>query len=228
MRAKRSGASLARQLPIGVMGQNNSCISRKWSILGLWSHVHRGKNVYFSPPNHFRKEPAQPGPALTISKRSYLCNYQRYSEKKLLEIKVWSYSLNLGIKSSDWSIQSFMIYRRLNDNTILMVFPRYLLIQATFLKSENGIWKLLKNAIEPLNLVLKIFKFQPQKMQKTWFLGVFHMFFAIFQHEKIITCNFDWPHQKVRQKCFKNHYWFSHYSLSFTKITVIICYKFKV
>ena len=109
--------------------------------------------------------------------------------------------------------QSFMEYRWLNDGTILMIFPRYLLIQATFSKSENGIWKLSKNAIEPLNLVLKFFKFQPQKMQKTWFLGVFHMFFAIFQHEKIITCNFDWPHQKVRQKCFKNHYWFSHYSL---------------
>ena len=57
-----------------------------------------------------------------------------------------------------------------------MVFDQYLLIQATFLKSENGIWKLLKNAIDDLNLVLEIFKFQPQKMKKTWFLGVFHMF----------------------------------------------------
>ena len=61
-----------------------------------------------------------------------------------------------------------------------MVFDQYLLIQATFLKSENGIWKLLKNAIDHLNSVLKIFKFKPQKMKKTWFLGVFHMFIPIF------------------------------------------------
>ena len=34
--AKRSGASLARELPVGVMGQKNNCVSRKRSILGLW------------------------------------------------------------------------------------------------------------------------------------------------------------------------------------------------
>jgi len=83
-----------------------------------------------------------------------------------------------------------------------MVFPRYLLIQATFSKSENGIWKLSKNAIEPLNLILKILKFQPQKMQKTWFLGIFRMLIAIFYHEWII-CNFDWHHRKYVKNASK-------------------------
>ena len=115
-----------------------------------------------------------------------------------------------------------MIYRWLYDGTILMVFPRYLLIQATFLKSENGIWKLSKKPIEHLNSILNIFLFQPKKMQKTWFLGVFHMFIAIFQHQKIIIYTFDWHHRKARQKCFKNHYNFSHLSIFFTLITLII------
>ena len=60
-----------------------------------------------------------------------------------------------------------------------------------FFKSENGIRKVFKNAIEPLNLILEIFKFQPRKMPKTCFLGVFHMFYVIFQYEEIIKRNFD-------------------------------------
>ena len=125
-----------------------------------------------------------------------------------------------------------MKYRWLNDGTILMVFDQYLSIQATFLKSENGIWKLSKKAIERLNSFLEISKFQPRKVQKTWLLGVFWVGFTcllrFFSIKKIITCKFNWNHRKVRQKCFKNHYSFSHYSLPFTKIMVIIWNKFQV
>ena len=59
-----------------------------------------------------------------------------------------------------------MKYRYFNDNTILMVFPWYLLIKATFSMSENGIWKLSIFFIETLNLILKIFEFQHKKKWK--------------------------------------------------------------
>ena len=45
--AKRSGASLAREFPVGVMGQKNSCVSRKRSILGLW--FIEEKMIVFTP-----------------------------------------------------------------------------------------------------------------------------------------------------------------------------------
>ena len=45
--AKRSGASLARELPVGVMGQKNNCVSRKRSILGLW--FIEEKMIVFTP-----------------------------------------------------------------------------------------------------------------------------------------------------------------------------------
>ena len=45
--AKLSGASLARELPVGVMGQKNNCISQKQSILGLW--FIEEKMIVFTP-----------------------------------------------------------------------------------------------------------------------------------------------------------------------------------
>ena len=63
-----------------------------------------------------------------------------------------------------------------------MVFDQYLSIQATFLKSENGIWKLSKKAIERLSSFLEISKFQPRKVQKILLFGFFGFKFEKFQN----------------------------------------------
>ena len=51
LRAQRSEASLARELPVGVMGQKNNCVSQKTKH--FWSMVHRRKNDCFYPLNPF-------------------------------------------------------------------------------------------------------------------------------------------------------------------------------